>query len=954
MPQSLIVGRAVTAGSRVYAETYGKRGPTDNSDLVEIIAIADHPCEGLVKVFVEEAAATLEGTGATQTVAGYDDKLSIRFLAGNQTQADSYTVDKLFGHSRRPWTDDMVGRGIAYARAHYVYDAEKIYGPLPWRFVVDGAKLYDPRKDSTVAGGSGSHRWNDLSTHEWSANLAVIAYNILRGIRVADADGIPRHFYGIEGTPASALPLDNWFAAMNEADLEIDGEPQFHGGAEIGVNVEPHETLQSLLRACGGRLVENGGVWKIYMGPPGLPVASITDGDLRADQEDVFRPILPLEQRVNYLTAQFTDSRTWLPRVAPPRRDEAAEARDGRRISADLDVPWVQSVSHVQRLQKQLLARSRQERRHTIPLGPEHWGLEPGDVIAWTSAANGYDNKHFEIEAVEDDHDFNITVSVIEVDPDDYEWDAETDFVEVPVIVPTTDFPAAQEVPDFAVEGAVIATGPGGRRAAIYATWTDPENADLESVIMEVRPFDEPDNIWEVRSDDPPSQGRMITAGIEALTTYQVRAYFYSRNGYAVEKTGWISVLTPEAGIDIVDLSDTLQARNKQLDIASGASLARGLLAAEGRLDQLSITLLEMLGTLDAQDQAYQQVTGAVIDSNLIEVKAEAISRAKALQLLVAEVDDDVNALAQAFTAVFAQSEHGDAAALFRLIAQATPSEVLARIALEVKSESSEFGANSAGLYLDVYEEIGTVAQIIAERFLVSQPDAEGGDPKPAFGVSNVNGTPTITLLAELVADNLIKARMIEAYAITSDKINAQAVTADKVAAGAITAGKLAARAVSADKIAARTITVDEIKVGTLPDPGSSSGSFEARSSTYETVASVTVDIDSSVRGLLLTAQTVGTVYWNNPGSDPVGRGRARARLVVGGTGEVFELLTDGQSDGSFVTLPLLRMLTGGQIPTAGSRTVTLQVSCPPSGGAPNGTWRYQGSGYLGVLVNRA
>jgi hypothetical protein len=43
-----------------------------------------------------------------------------------------------------------------------------------------------PALDSTVAGGSGSHRWNDPSTWEWSDNPAVCRYNWVRGIYAND------------------------------------------------------------------------------------------------------------------------------------------------------------------------------------------------------------------------------------------------------------------------------------------------------------------------------------------------------------------------------------------------------------------------------------------------------------------------------------------------------------------------------------------------------------------------------------------------------------------------------------------------------------------------------------------------------------------------------------------------------------------------------------------------
>ncbi|MBN8959325.1 MAG: hypothetical protein J0H17_22665, partial [Rhizobiales bacterium] len=261
IPQSLIVGRAVTAGSLVYAETFGKRGKIDNSDLIRIFAIADHVCHGIVKAYCEDqevATTAQEGetagkfygadaAGRGNIVNGYEGKLSIEFYLGTQTAADQLTVGALGSHPDRPWTSAMVGRGRCYAREHAIWDSDVLQTPPRWRFIVDGALLYDPRKDTTV-GGSGAHRFDDLSTHEFTSNLMVIAYNILRGVRVKNAAGTPVHFYGLEATPAANLPLDNWFAAMNECDVVIDGEPQFHGGMEIKLSDEPLDAVKQIIR----------------------------------------------------------------------------------------------------------------------------------------------------------------------------------------------------------------------------------------------------------------------------------------------------------------------------------------------------------------------------------------------------------------------------------------------------------------------------------------------------------------------------------------------------------------------------------------------------------------------------------------------------------------------------------------------------------------------------------
>ncbi|MGK3946306.1 hypothetical protein ABK046_49130, partial [Streptomyces caeruleatus] len=44
--------------------------------------------------------------------------------------------------------------------------------PAELLFEVDGAPLYDPRKDSTV-GGSGSHRINDIATWEYTNGVGT-------------------------------------------------------------------------------------------------------------------------------------------------------------------------------------------------------------------------------------------------------------------------------------------------------------------------------------------------------------------------------------------------------------------------------------------------------------------------------------------------------------------------------------------------------------------------------------------------------------------------------------------------------------------------------------------------------------------------------------------------------------------------------------------------------------
>ncbi len=571
VPQSLIVGRAVTGGSLGYAETFGKRGTVDNSDMIQIIPLADHPVTGLVQLLADAQDAPLApaippelaqswGLNAVargMIVGGFDAKVAVQFYDGTQTAADELTVTALADHPERPWTSAMFGRGRAYLRVHSIYDKDKVSGPMQWRAVLDGIRLYDPRQDSSV-GGSGAHRFDNLDTHEFTRNLAVICYNILRGIRVKDHTGAARHFYGLENTSVASCPLDSWFAAMNE---------EFHGGAEISLATEPLEALRQIIMSCDGRLSEVGGVYKLRLGAPGLPVISFDDGALRADEGDQFKSILPQERRVNYVTGKFTSPDDgWLPKVAPPRTDAAMEEADGRRLSADLDLPWVQSAAHMQRLQQQMLKRSRRERSHVVPFPPAAFGLEPGDTVEWTSERNGYSEKLFEVEEPVWHTNLDSTVAIIEIDPTDYDWNAETDFIAQPVGSLITDRPAPKIIEGFDAEGFVHQGANGIARPAIRVTWDVPDDGDLTRVEVQVRRSALIAEAISAATDEPAAAEMIILASLAPATSYEVRGRFLSFNGYPTDWSLWEPVTTPDVRIIQAELSAALDAKVRAAD----------------------------------------------------------------------------------------------------------------------------------------------------------------------------------------------------------------------------------------------------------------------------------------------------------------------------------------------------------------------------------------------------
>ena len=437
-PASIVLGRFATAGDLVYANSCGDR----NEYHCLVVELSDLPAK-LRRVMVNGAWVSLGSTEDPtygRPVLEYrsegKDYLWIRFHDGTQTAADAGLVSTFHGDDHRPYTAAMVGRGIAYAVIWARFNP-KVHNGLPeCLFELDGARLYDPRRDSSV-GGSGPQRWADQES--WSAlgdpandNPIVQVYNLWLGLRdpVTDAP-----LWGGRGDILqSDLPTDSWFAAMTECDALASGdggdEAQYRAGLELLLteDAEPAAAAEELLKACQGQIACVAGQWLIKAGPTTASVWAFSDDDVIVTAPEDFDPFPGLDGVFNAVAATYPEPEDgWQPKDAPKRYRSTYRAADGGRLQvAALQFPGVPYRSQVQRLMKSALEDQRRFRRHTLVLPPEARALAPLDVVEWTSARNGYDAKQFAIDLVEDLPNGCVAVSLREVDAADYDFDAPT------------------------------------------------------------------------------------------------------------------------------------------------------------------------------------------------------------------------------------------------------------------------------------------------------------------------------------------------------------------------------------------------------------------------------------------------------------------------------------------------------------------------------------------------
>lgn len=668
-PQSFILGTYATAGNLVAPEmSHGVNG--DRRYLTRVIDVGDIPVTGIDYLIIDGKKHTMAGAshasyGTTSDRSDFAGWVWMRFHDGNQTAADPMLLEK-YGTGERPWTEEMVGRGVPYLILTFLWrNSPQIWQGRPdIKVVLRGIALYDPRADSSV-GGTGAQRWNNPSTWGFSRNPAVMINNILRGIPLPDGQ-----VYG-GGWDAQDLPLAVWVAAMNACDepVTVDGieRPRYVAGYEVRIaspdvgGDEPLDVIDELLKACSGEIADLGGTIHIRVGGPGLPVRFITDEDILRSSPQDLDPFPPLDQTYNGIHATYpAPGQLWNAKEAPPRYDALAEAEDGERLIADVALPTVPDGNQVQRLMEAWLKDARRMRRHNVTLPPEGILLDPLDTLAWSSARNGYIEKVFEIgQSGISTRSLSTTLALRERDPNDYDWSS--DFA-LPTSAPSIepDVVVPQAVPGWTVVGVAITDELGRqRRPGLRMSWNT-NLPGVRAVKWAVRVEATGEVVATGTESDMEAARAIVSDGILPETAYQARGRLDTSAPNAW--TDWVSATAPAIYLSDLDLAidldavlaDTLaQVEDLEakvidafgpLDVAT--SLTDRVIAAYGPFE-VDIPLVERVSALDA-DVALQTADIARIDVDMAEQVADIARIDVDIALSIPREIDTTEALASA------------------------------------------------------------------------------------------------------------------------------------------------------------------------------------------------------------------------------------------------------------------------------------------------------------------
>jgi hypothetical protein len=754
-PRMVAIGTVVTAGQAVYDNTFG----TANKTLQRVLKLSDFRCSALSRVAIDNAWVTLGSLDATKgypvTSGDYSGLIWVKFLDGSQTTADSYLTGNDNPDGR--WSTDHKGIGCAYVIVTLEYDDEKLSSIPEMLFEVDGAPLYDFRKDTSV-GGSGSHRWNDVSTWEFSENPILAEYCYRMGFYTGTYGSGHDTFCGM-GMSQSELDYTRYEAAADICDEVVEGEARYRVSTFLEADNEHGNNIEDLMLACAGMVVE--GVTGPYpiLGASQTPVATLTNDDLVADAPVEFRKHRPVSEVVNTVSGVYSEPNFAYAETGYTQQQLAASVTaDRRTIDYNLNLPMVPSKRQAEQLASIYLSENRFEATKTVTVGPKWQVLEVGDWITWTDDEDGNASRDYQIvqlsiASLGADQPRVVQLTLQERDDSIYDG---IGAVSPPTAATRPGAPSyLQELASFSVSAINVEGDTGNEIPAISATWSAVTDPTVESILIEWRPTGD-DSRRVAKVVNRSATVAILQEGIVGATEFEVRNTIIPRPARTTTPSSWSTVTTNAVGIgtDYVSLGSDVRATIERL--------RRDVTRIQQIQSESALGISESIIS-SAQDTLFSRTLKAQLGELSSAVTDERIAR----------VEDD-EALASALTQVEAKADQGSAVGLFKIEATAAPDGVTARFGAFLRATTGDNFTTQAAEYLEI---VGGQSRkvIAADKTVIAD---SGGNILALFDANGqfINNARIVNLTADNIA----------AGAITADKIEAGTITADQIVAGGI------------------------------------------------------------------------------------------------------------------------------------------------------------------------
>lgn len=422
-PRKAVFGTTAMPLDLRYHESSG----TDQEYVDYIVAVAAHKVASITEIWFEEKQAWTLAGGVTATYSGY---LTVQIRTeGTDANYISINGGSKWGSSRR-----LTGCAYVYLRIKRTGNTKKaespLVGGLPSRVTVigEGALLYDPRKDSTVPGGSGSHRATNQST--WGAYtdaddcdnpvLQLLWWLIGWEINGKLSVGC--------GVPYTRIDMESFITAANICDESVTlatggTQKRYRTSGTASDSDDRMDIINNLLASMNGTLRDNAGKLSVTVMKNDLAdyVLDFNENDMLGEFD--WQQTRGLTENYNIVRGRYVDpsANSLYQMVDYPEVGFASP--DGIERVMSLDLPYVEDGRRAQRIAKQVLQRNQYRGMFSATFNAKALGCRVGDIVLLSIEALGWSNKPFRVISQEIRFDGQVPLALVEENAAIYAWD---------------------------------------------------------------------------------------------------------------------------------------------------------------------------------------------------------------------------------------------------------------------------------------------------------------------------------------------------------------------------------------------------------------------------------------------------------------------------------------------------------------------------------------------------
>ena len=408
---------------------YQEASGTDQEYIDFIIAVAAHKVKSIDEIWFDEKQAWTASGGVTGTYSGYLTVATI--LEGSSSNYITINSGTKWGANTR-----LTGCAYVHIRIKRTGNTKKASSPLvnglPSRMTIigEGGLLYDPRRDSTVPSGSGSHRANDQTT--WGTytdpddcdNPALQLLWFLLGWKINGKLSIGC------GVPYNRIDLESFITAANICDetviLATGGtQKRYRTSGTASDSDDRMAIINTFLSCMNATLRDSGGKLSLTVIKNDLAdyVLDFSEADVLADFE--WNQTRGLTESYNKARGRYIDpsDNSLYQLVDYPEVGFASP--DGIDRVMSLDLPYVEDGRRAQRIAKQVLQRNQYRGMFSATFSAKAQGCTVGDIVRVSFASLGWSKKPFRVVSQEIRLDGQVPMALVEENAAIYAWDRE-------------------------------------------------------------------------------------------------------------------------------------------------------------------------------------------------------------------------------------------------------------------------------------------------------------------------------------------------------------------------------------------------------------------------------------------------------------------------------------------------------------------------------------------------